>query len=346
VINVGIVGYGFAGRRFHAYLVSLADGLHLYAVATRDGRRQQQAREEHHCKVVSTIDELLADDNVQLVVLATPHATHRDLAIQAMNAGRHVVTDKVMCLDVAEADDMIAARDRNGVMLSVFHNRRWDWDYQTVRQVIEQGLLGTPYLFEQAVTNYRRPGGWRAEAAQSGGILYDWGAHLVDQTLQLVTVPVVDVWCSIKYGGWGVDIGNYAKLVLRFADGTAAEINTGNLVRKSKPRWYVAGDRGTLVKEGLDPQEPAMLAGNIDAAQESPANRARVYTEFGGLPSEIVVDTARASWRSYYRNIADVLNNGAELAVTAESVRRDIAVFDAAMESVRTGRSVKPSPSA
>jgi scyllo-inositol 2-dehydrogenase (NADP+) len=340
VINVGIVGYGFAGRRFHAYLVSLAQGLRLHAVATRDPRRQQQARDDYGCKVVATLDDLLADDAVQLVILATPHATHRDLAIQAMDAGRHVVTDKVMCLNLAEADAMIAARDRNGVLLSVFHNRRWDWDYQTVRQVVGQGLLGVPYLFEQAVTNYRRPGGWRAEAAQSGGILYDWGAHLVDQTLQLVTAPVVDVWCAIKHGAWGVDIGNYAKLVLRFGDGTVAEINTGNLIRKSKPRWYVAGDRGTLVKEGLDPQEAAMLAGNIDGAQENPANRAHVYTELGGLPGEVVVDSVRASWKAYYQNIADVLNGGAELAVTAESVRRAIAVFDAAMESARTGRSV------
>lgn len=340
MINVGIVGYGFAGRRFHAYLVGLAEGLRLYAVATRDSRRQQQARDEYGCKVVDTLDDLLADDTVQLIILATPHATHRDLAIRAMNAGRHVVTDKVMCMNVTEADAMIAARDRNGVLLSVFHNRRWDWDYQTVRRVIAEGLLGKPYLFEQGVTNYRRPGGWRAEAAQSGGILYDWGAHLVDQALQLVPAPVVDVWCSITYGGWGVDIGNYAKLILRFADGTMAEINTGNLVRKSKPRWYVAGDRGTLVKEGLDPQEPAMLAGNIDAAEENPFHRARVYTEFGGMASEVVVDTVRSSWRAYYQNIADVLNKDAELAVTAESVRRDIAVFDAAMESARTGRSV------
>jgi scyllo-inositol 2-dehydrogenase (NADP+) len=128
---------------------------------------------------------------------------------------------------------------------------------------------------------------------------------------------------------------------LRFADGTAAEINTGNLVRKSKPRWYVAGDRGTLVKEGLDPQEPAMLAGNIDGAQENPANRARVYTDFGGMASEVIVETVHASWKSYYRNIADVLNNGAELAVTPESVRRAIAVFDASMVSVRTGQSVR-----
>ena len=337
MINVGIVGYGFAGRRFHAYLVSLADGLHLYAVATRDGRRQQQAREEHHCKVVSTIDELLADDNVQLVVLATPHATHRDLAIQAMNAGRHVVTDKVMCLDVAEADDMIAARDRNGVMLSVFHNRRWDWDYQTVRQVIEQGLLGTPYLFEQAVTNYRAPGGWRAEAAQSGGILYDWQADLVDQTLQLVTAPVVDVWCSIKYGDWGVDIGNYAKLVLRFADGTAAEINTGNLVRKSKPRWYIAGDRGTLVKEGLDPQEPERSLEYRRRPGESrqPRPGLRRVIKRGGrgdcpLVLEVLLPQHRRRPQQRRR-----------LAITAESVRRAIAVFDAAMESVRTGRSVR-----
>lgn len=340
MIKVGVVGYGFAGRRFHAYLIGLAAGLNLYAVATRDPKRQEQARVEHGCKVVATVDELLADDAVQLVVLATPHATHRALAVQAMDAGRHVVTDKVMCLSVAEADDMMAARDRNKVMLSVFHNRRWDWDYQTVRSVIAQGLLGTPYLFEQHVTGYRPPRGWRAEAEQSGGILYDWGAHLVDQTLQLVPSSVVDVWCAIKYGAWGVDIGNYAKLVLRFADGTVAEINTGNLVRKSKPRWYVLGDKGTLVKEGLDPQEPAMLAGDIDAAREEPAHRARVHTDLDGLSSEIIVDSLHSSWRAYYQNISDVLNRGADLAVTPESVRRDIAVFDAAMRSARSGRSV------
>jgi scyllo-inositol 2-dehydrogenase (NADP+) len=340
VINVGIVGYGFAGRRFHAYLVGLAEGLRLHAVATRDPQRQQQARDDYGCNVVPSLDDLLADKAVQLVVLATPHDTHRDLAIRAMDAGRHVVTDKVMCLNGREADAMIAARDRNGVMLSVFHNRRWDWDYLTVRKAIEDGLLGKPYLIEQQVAGYRPPRGWRAEAAQSGGILYDWGAHLVDQALQLIPAPVVDVWCAIKYGAWGVDIGNYAKLVLRFADGTMAEINTGNLVRKSKPRWYVLGERGALVKEGLDPQEPAMLAGNIDAAREEPAHRARVTTDLNGLASEIVLDSVRSSWRSYYQNISDVLNRGAALAVTPESVRRDIAVFDVAMASVRTGRSV------
>ncbi len=340
MINVGIVGYGFAGRRFHTYLVGLAKGLQVHAVATRDPARQQQAREEQRCKVTATLDDLLVDDAIQLIVLATPHATHRDLAIRAMDAGKHVVTDKVMCLSVAEADDMIAASKRNGVMLSVFHNRRWDWDYQTVRKVIAEGLLGKPYLFEMAVMGFGRPRGWRAEAAQSGGVLYDWGAHLVDQALQLVSAPIVNVWCHIKYGAWGVDIGNYAKLVLRFADDTVAEINTGNLARKTKPRWYVLGDRGALLKEGLDPQERAMLSGNIDAAQEDPAQRARVYTGFDGMATEMVVDSVRSSWRAYYQNVADVLSKGAQLEVTPESVRRDIAVFDAAMESVRSGDSV------
>ena len=339
-INVGIVGYGFAGRRFHAYLVPFAQGLQLYAIATRDPERQRQAREEQSCNVVATLDDLLADPNVQLVVLATPHDTHHDLAVQAMEAGRHVVTDKVMCLSVAEADDMIAVSQRNSVLLSVFHNRRWDWDYQTVRKIIADGLLGEPFLYELAVMGYRKPRGWRAEAVASGGILYDWGAHLVDQTLQLAKGPVTDVWCNIKYGGWEIDAGNYAKLVLRFENGVSAEINTGNLVRKGKPRWYVVGDKGALVKEGLDPQERAMLQGNIDAATEAPAERAHVFTEVDGEARELVLDSVHDSWKAYYQNVADVLNKGAELAVTPQSVRRVIAVFDAAMQSVREGRSV------
>lgn len=340
MIRVGLVGYGFAGRGFHAYLISRVPALRLVAVASRDAQRRQQAEQAYGVATYATLDELLDRGAVDLVVLATPHDTHAALAIQALAAGKHVVVDKVMCLNVAEADAMIAASHRHGVLLSVFHNRRWDWDFLTVKQVLEAGYLGSPYLIESAVLRYRGPRGWRADAVASGGLLYDWGAHLIDHALQLIPGAVESVTCDLQYRGWGAQIGSYARLLLRFASGVLYGIEIGNLARVDQPRWLVLGERGSLVKHGLDPQEPALLAGNIAAAVEDPAHRARVRTELDGLATELVIDSIRGDWTDYYRNVAEALSGSATLAVTPEQVRRAIGVFDAAMVSARSGQTV------
>ena len=341
MIKVGIVGYGFAGRGFHAYLVSRVPELRLAAVASRDPERRRRAEQDYGVATFGTLDELLDRGGVDLVVVATPHDTHAALATQAMAAGKHVVVDKVMCLNAAEADAMIDASRRHGVLLSVFHNRRWDWDYLTVKKAIDDGLLGAPYLIETAVMRYRAPRGWRGNPTASGGLLYDWGAHLIDHALQLVPGPVELVTCEIQHRGWGAGIGSYARLLLRFAGGVLYGIELGNLARIDKPRWLVLGERGALVKHGLDPQEPAMLAGNIEAAAEDPANRARLRTDLDGLASEIVVDSIRGDWTDYYRNIAGALAGQVDLAVKPEEVRRAMAVFDAAMASAQTGETVR-----
>ena len=340
MINVGIVGYGYAGRNFHSYLVGLAEGLHLEAVVSSREDKRRQVLAERGCRAVASIDELLADPRIDLVVLATPHDTHCALAVRALEAGKHVVTDKVMCLSVQEADAMIAAAKRAGRMLSVFQNRRWDWDYQTVRSVLAGGLIGRPYLFESAVMGHGTPRGWRGDPVRSGGALYDWGAHLLDQALQLVPAKVVEVFCHVGYVRPGSAIGDFGKLDLRFADGTLFEVCVGHLALQGKPRWYILGDQGSLVSIGRDPQEAAMNRGDIDAASEDPGLRARVRTRVAGLPAEIVLESVRSSWKSYYQNISDHLHGKAELAVTAESVRRSIMVYDAAARAVADGRSV------
>jgi len=339
MVNVGIIGYGYAGRAFHSYLVPLSAGLHLEAIVSSSPEKRAQIERERGCRALATVDELLSDPRIDLVVVATPHDSHAELTIAALEAGKHVVTDKVMARTTAEADAMIAAARRAGRMLSVFHNRRWDWDYQTVRRVIEQGLLGRPYLYECAVMQNRLPRGWRRDPERSGSMLHDWGAHLIDQALQLVSGSVVEVFCQVVRVSEEVAVGNLSKLVLRFDNGTLFEVLLANQARWSKPRWFVLGDQGTLVKEGLDPQESAMVRGNIDAATEDPALRARVRTTLGSLQAELVVDSVQSSWRSYYDNIAAHLNRGEPLAVTADSARRVVAVLDAAMEAVRQGRS-------
>ena len=343
MINTAVIGYGYAGRAFHSYLIGLEEGLNLYAIATRNAERREAAREAYpNAKMYQTIDEVIADDAIELVVLATPHDTHAELAIKAMDAGKHLVTDKIMAMNAAEADAMIAAGERNDVMLSVFHNRRWDWDYLTVKKVIADGLLGTPYLFQVGIMRYGAPGGWRGIKKHSGGILYDWPAHFVDQALLFGDAPVESVYCDIHYNTkWDTDIGNYGNLIIKFENDMRYQIEISNLSMAEKPRWYVVGDEGGLIKYGLDPQEGPMREGDIDSAEEDPANYAKVWTAAGGERREIVVESVRGSWKSYYKNIADVLNDGAELVVKPEEMRNVMKVYDAAMESAETGQTVR-----
>lgn len=341
MIRVGLVGYGFAGRGFHAYLIGLVPELQLVAVATRDAARRAQAEADHGVATYETLDDMLGRAELDLVVIATPHDTHRDLACRALNAGKHVVVDKVMALTAAEADEMIAARDRAGTSLSVFQNRRWDGDYLTVRRALAAGWLGEPTLFESAVLNYRAPRGWRGDAAAGGGLLFDWSAHLIDQALQLVPGPVASVSCDIQYRGWGAAIGSYARLLLRFANGVLYNIELGNLVRMETPRWRVVGERGALVKTGLDPQERAMLAGDIGAAVETPGDRAQIRTEIAGLTTALTVEGVRGDWTAYYRNVAAALAGTAPLAVLPEEARRGLTILDAAMASARSGETVR-----
>lgn len=343
MINAAVVGYGYSGRCFHSYLIGLADGINLYAISTRNPDRQKAALKAYpDTKIYSNIDELISDDKVDLVVLATPHYTHRDLAIKAMDAGKNLVTDKIMCMNAKEAEEMIEASKRNDVMLSVFHNRRWDWDFLTVKKIIEDGLIGEPYLFEIAIMRYGKPGGWRAVKSQSGGILYDWPAHFVDQALQLVPAEVEKVYCDIKHRDrWNIDIGSFAKLLIHFSNDVLYQIDISNLSTVEKPRWYIVGDLGGLIKYGLDPQEGPMRNGDIDAAEEDPANRAKVITTVNDKREEMVIDSIKSSWKSYYQNISDVLNKGAELAVKPDEVYKAMQVYDAAMKSAETGEVVR-----
>lgn len=347
-INVGIVGYGYAGRSFHSYLLQFARGLKLYAIATRDPQRRAQAAKEQRVKTFATLEDMLCDDNIQLIVLATPHDVHCEEAVAALNAGRHVVTDKVMCLTLKEYDRMAAAAKRNKRMLSVFHNRRWDGDFLTVQRVIADGLLGQPCWFDVAVHRWQPQGPrtWRGEMKAGGGILYDWGAHLTDQALLLARAKPVQVYSTAQRMRAEHDVETTARLEIHFAgnrgkDGIMFTIEISYLSRIEKPRWFVVGTQGTLVKHGLDPQEDFMLRGEIEKAREASANFARVKATRRGHEIERTVPTIRGDWQKYYQNIADHLLRGVPLAVTPEQIRPQIAILEAAYKSQRTGKPVR-----
>lgn len=335
MVNVGIVGFGYAGKCFHSYLVNITEGLNLYAIVSSSEEKRKEAENNYGVRTYEKIDQLLEDDNVSLVVLATPHYTHCPLAIKAIEAGKNVVVDKIMCMNGKEADEMVKKAKEKKVVLSVFQNRRWDWDFLTVKKIIEEGIIGKVHRIESTITGYKKPKGWRGIKEESGGILFDWGAHLVDQAMIIGNYEIDSVWCEIQdFGKWeDVNIGNFGRIVMNFKNGLVYEIMISNCLKFEKPRWLIYGDCGTAVKYGIDPQERAMLKGNIEKADEPVENFTRIWKESNGDFELIVMPSIRGNWKSYYQNISDVLNKGEELFVKAEECRKCMYVFDAALRS-------------
>ena len=336
-VSTVVIGYGHAGRSFHAYLVGLTPGLELAGVVTGDPERQAAARREHDCRVWDSAQEVFADPAVELVVLATPNDVHADLAVAALGAGKHVVTDKPMTLWVAEVDRMVQAARRADRMLSVFQNRRWDGDYLTVKRLLEAGRLGRLRRIEMAWGSFGMPGGWRGTAEAGGGRLWDLGAHLADQLVQLAPGPATQVWAQLQYDSPDHDVESDAKVMVGFGDGMTGVLTTSSIAGIDPPRFYVAGSAATFRKHGLDPQEAAMKAGDIDAAEE-PADRFGQLSD--GRTTE-TIPTRPGRWRSYYENVAAHLAGQAGLAVTPESVRPGIAIIEAAFRSHETGEAVR-----
>ena len=338
MIPTVVVGHGLAGRSFHCPLIRRQPGLRLHGIVARDPVVREEAVDlwGEGVRGYADLDEALADPTVALVVIATPHDSHADLAVRTLEASRHCVVDKVMALTTAEADRMIAARDRSGCMLSVFHNRRWDWDFATVKEVLARGWIGRPLLFESALCRSAAPRAWRGSAAVAGTILFDWGAHLIDQALRLGLGPCRRLFAWLTPGPWeGVDSGGHGRIILEFDD-ALFQVETSRICRLDRPRWWIVGSDGGFVKYGVDPQEEALRAGDIDRASE-PAEHEGILRRAGesGKTVESRVATVHAHWDGYYHNISEHLRSGNPLAVTAEEAREVVRVLEAATRSSR-----------
>ncbi len=346
-VNVGFIGYGLGGRVFHTPLVDAVPSLRVHSVMSRSEEKRRLAEGDWNCKSAATVEELLADPEVDLVVVSTPHSTHRDLVIQSLQAGKHVVVDKVMALSVAEADEMIAAAEQAGKLLNVFQNRRWDGDFLTVRQALAEGLLGEPLVCESSVARFgRRRFAWRQSREQGGGPFRDWGAHLVDQLL-LLFGPARSVWADFLYTD-EFEVETAAHCHITHESGVRSVLECGFISRIQRPRWYIRGTLGALRKTGLDPQEPRLAEGRIvegvtprGGDYEPREHWARVVTEVAGVEAERTLQTMPGRYVTYYENIAEILLNGAEPLVKLSDVRDELAVIDAAVASAASGEVVR-----
>lgn len=335
--NAVVVGYGTSGKSFHCYLIELTDGLNLHGVVSSKEEKRREIVDEHGCEAFPTLEAALADAEVDLIVIATPNSTHAEIAIQAMDAGKNVVTDKVMCLSVAEFDRMVDAAGRNSVFLNCFQNRRWDGDYLTVQKLMEEGKFGGVRWLEMAWQGFNAWGGWRGNAEMGGGRLYDLGAHLIDQACMIFPGPLKSVYCRMHHDYDETDTESEALVVITFEEGQTAVCDVSSMAAIEKPRFYVRGPGGTYRKYGLDPQEAVMLDGDIDAAEEPE----ELYGTFSDGNNETTIATVNGRWRTYYENIRDVLHHDADPAVKLPELRRQISVIDAAFTSADSGQVVE-----
>ncbi len=263
-VGVGLIGFGYAGRTFHAPLIGATPGLRLTAVASSDATKVHAALGDGVQVLGAT--ELIARDDIALVVIATPNELHHPMALAALRAGRHVVVDKPFALSLAQARELEAAAQAAGRLLSVFHNRRWDSDFLTLAHLLREGRLGRPVELASHFDRYRPQvrDRWREGSGPGAGLWLDLGPHLVDQALQLFGMPqavqldsallrdgaLADDWfdCRLRWGP-----GAHAGLRVR--------LHASTLAARPGPRFTLHGTGGSFVVEGLDAQEDALKAG-------------------------------------------------------------------------------------
>lgn len=337
-IRAGLLGYGLGGAVFHAPLIAATPGMRLAAIVTSDPERGRAASQAHPgARILASADALWGvSGELDLVVVATPNRTHVPLAMQALEAGLPVVVDKPLAPTAADARRLIRLAAERGLLLSVFHNRRWDGDFLTVRRLIDQGRLGAVARFESRFERWRpepKPG-WRQDAAPeaAGGVLFDLGSHLVDQAL-LLFGAVTHVYAELDPRTPGSDVDDDAFVALAHASGVRSHLWMSSAAAQEGPRFRVLGSRAAFTKYGLDPQEAALRDGGSPSRPGWGAEPASAWGVLGAGTALHRVETAPGTYPHFYQGVADALRSGAPPPVDAADAAIVIAVIEAARRS-------------
>jgi scyllo-inositol 2-dehydrogenase (NADP+) len=347
VINVGLVGYGLAGRVFHAPVIQSVPNLRLRKVVERHA--DESTRRYPQVGVVRDVAALLKDEEIDLVVITTPNTSHFEYARDSLLAGKHVVVEKPFTTTSVEAWQLIDLARRQNRIISVHQNRRWDGDFQTVKRLLDEKLLGRLVEYEShfdRFRNYERHGSWREEEGRGSGILFDLGSHLIDQAQVLFGLPQM-IMADIRVQRDFARTADNFELILHY-DKLKVTLKAGMLVREPAPRFILHGTEGAFVKYGFDVQEEALKQGLTPSAtkwgEEPEEQWGTLYTQEGELPLQRRIETIPGRYRAYYENLVDAINGEAELKVNPEEAMNTIRIIELAMESSQKRAAIPYSP--
>jgi predicted dehydrogenase len=348
MIEVGLVGFGLAGRAFHAPVIRAVPGLHLAAILQRSGT---EATEKYpDVRVVRSMEELLAIREIRLIVIATPNATHYPFAMRCLEAGRDVLVDKPFATTFEEAKSLVEIARETGRLLTVYQNRRYDGDFQAIRQLVEAGTLGRIVRFETTYDRFRpqlKPGAWRETTQPGSGILFDIAPHLIDHALVLFGLPEA-VTADVRTERENALADDAFDITLHYEKGMRAVLRSSILAAAPRPRFVLFGTQGSFVKQAFDPQEMNLRRGFIPEGQpwgyEPEENWGVLTIPAGESFEQRRIPSATCDYRDYYANLRNAILGKAALAVTPEYALDVMRMLDLARASSER-RCTLPGPS-
>jgi scyllo-inositol 2-dehydrogenase (NADP+) len=343
MIDVGLIGFGLGGRCFHAPVIHAVPGLRLAAILQRSSDSASQLYRD--ARIVRTLEELLAIDSIQLVVISTPNQTHFPFAKRCLESGKNVVVDKPFTTTTAEAIELLSLAKQKNHLLSVYHNRRFDADFQALRQTIAAGQLGRVLRFESTYDRYRptsKPNAWREKPGPGSGVLFDLAPHLLDQSLTLLGIPQA-LAADIRIERPGFSTDDAFDIFLYYPEGVRALLRATMMSAVPRPRIVVLGEKGSYLKREFDPLEPNLRNGQIPKDDSWVVEKEENYGELtlienGNAATRKIPSTG--DWREFYANIRDTIAGKAAPLVTPQQILNVMLALDFSLESNSERRTI------
>jgi scyllo-inositol 2-dehydrogenase (NADP+) len=341
VINTALCSLGMSGRVFHAPFLEAHPGFRLYGAWERT--KKIAAEKYPAIKTFHMLDDMLKDDAVELVVVNTPNYTHFEFAQKALLAGKHIIVEKPFTNTVQEAEALIAIAERQQRKISVYHNRRYDSDYRTIKKVLQKGLLGNMVEAEFHFDRFREAPGPKLHKELPGpgaGALYDLGAHLIDQALQLFGMPQ-SLFADIATMRPDSQVDDYFEIILYYPS-FRVRLKCSYLVREALPGYILHGSKGSFIKPKTDVQEAQLEAGQLpggaDWGKEPETEQGLLHTTIDGAVTRKYIPSLQGNYSDYYEGIYQSIVNEAPLPVTAAEAKQVIQIIESAFRSSKEKR--------
>lgn len=343
-MKIGIVGFGFMGHCL-ANMFNSFDDIRLVAVADINPEQLKDAPEG--VERYSSIEDMLEKADIDVVMISTPNPSHLEMVEKCAKAKKHIICEKPAALTVAEFDQMVKVAKENNVIFTVHQQRRWDKDYRIMKEVYDKKMLGDVYLIKSQLYGFNGyMHDWHIYPEMGGGMLYDWGVHLIDQILNMVDSKIDSIYADLR-NVINEKVDDYFKILMKFKNGVTAEIELGTYYLTPKRAWFIGGNTGSAIIDGFDGEGRIVrtthllenVPGKITMTAAGPTR------SFGppppGLLYEEELPKVSVSHRDYFEHFLKAFRGEEEIMVKPEEVRRVLAVMEAIRESARTGEAIR-----